>query len=173
MLSPGSLARNAAAFLPVLALILVSACCPVPPPSGGGGDGSGALLLSATANVSDPSLVRFGMLARENQPADKEWSVPFALPRDGVLTHLFVAPTTALETTGAVVEITVVVNSTDTPLHVVHTSTGGSAVLSDTSTEVPVHAGDLVWVRFAETAGLDPVVTPGSFAVYNVTFELR
>ncbi len=131
------------------------------------------LLLSGTANISDASLVRYGMLARENQPETREDSVLYALPRAGTLRNLFVAPSMALESAGASVTVTIRTNQADTALALTHTQADGAANLSDTATTVPVAAGDRISIRFQETAGVDPVTTPGMFVHYNVTLELH
>jgi hypothetical protein len=145
---------------------------PVGPPGPPGG-AAGVLLLSGSANVSDASLTRYAMLARENQPDGREDTVLYALPRGGTLQNLFVVPATTLEAAGAVIQITIRVNQVDTALSVTHTQALGDADLSDTTTVVPVNQGDRVSIRFQETAGVDPIVTPGLFANYNVTLELH
>ena len=163
------------------AVLILAACKgpagpPGPPgPAGPPGPGGGAsvLLLSATASVADASMTRFAMLARENQQDFKEHTVLFPLPRAGTLKNMWVTPSVAIETPGATVEITVRINQADTPLSVSHTQAGGSANLSDTTTTVAVNAGDWISIRFEETAGLDPIVTPGTLSVYNVTLELH
>ena len=149
---------------------------PGPPgPAGPPGPGGGAavLLLTGTAAVADASLTRYGMLTRENQQDFKEPTVLFALPRGGTLKNMYVSPTSAIETAGATVEITVRINQADTALSLTHTQADGTAVLSDTTTTVAVNAGDRISMRFRETAGLDPIVSAGTQANYNVTLELH
>jgi hypothetical protein len=173
------MSRNALASLAFAAAVAMPGCQgpagpPGPPgPAGPPGSGAAVLLLTASANVSDASETRYGMFERENQPETREDSVLYALPRAGTLHNLFIAPTAALESAGAVVTITLRVNQTDTALTLTHTQADGTAVLSDTATTVAVNAGDRVSIRFQETAGIDPISTPGVFAIYNVTLELH
>ncbi len=145
---------------------------PGPPGPPGSGGGTTVLLLTGSANVSDAGLTRYAMFERENQPETRESSVLYALPRSGTLRNLFVAPSTTLENPAAVVRVTVRVNQVDTALSLAHTQAEGDANLSDTTTAVPVNAGDRISIEFAETAGQDPVTSAGLFAHYNVTLEL-
>jgi hypothetical protein len=167
-------------FLAILAVPTLPGCQGPPgpqgvpgPPGPPGSGGAAVLLLTGTASISDASLTRYGMFARENQPEDREDSVLFALPRAGTLRNLVIAPSATLENPGAVVEITIRINQVDTALSLTHTQADGHTNLSDTSTTVAINQGDRISIRFRETAGVDPVVTPGLFAHYNVTLELQ
>ncbi len=145
-----------------------------PGPQGpAGSGGSAVLLLTGSANVSDASLTRYAMFERENQPEPREYSVLYALPRAGTLRNLFIAPGAMLENPGAVVQVTIRINQVDTALSLTHTQADGTANLSDTTTTVAVNQGDRISIRFQETAGIDPIVTAGVFAHYNVTLELH
>jgi hypothetical protein len=111
------------------------------------------------------------MFERENQ--FDETGVPHALTRGGTLKNLFVAPSSTPENANSVIQVTVRINLVDTALSVTHTQAQGSGNLSNTVTEVPVNQGDRISIRFEETAGFDPIVTPGLRANYNVTLELQ
>lgn len=156
----------------VIVVVLTLPGCqgPAGPP---GSDGSSVLLLTASANVSDASSTRYAMFERENQPEPREASVLYALPRAGTLRNLFIVPLSVLESPGVVVEVTIRINQIDTALSLTHTQADGSANLSDTTTTVPVNQGDRISIRFQETAGIDPITTPGVFANYTVTLELH
>jgi hypothetical protein len=76
-------------------------------------------------------------------------------PSNGSLKNLVIKQSNTLAT-GSVIEVTVLVNNTDTQLSLQLTSADGTNFKSDASNTVPVNQGDLISLHIQEIGGVAP-----------------
>lgn len=112
-------------------------------------------------------------MANANQISYSGWSgsptesrVQFPIPRNGTINNLFIHAS-GIPVAGCSVTATLMVNGFATALSVTHLSIDGTSVKGNTTTIISVNQGDLISIKFEETAGVGPA------QYYKAAFEIK
>jgi hypothetical protein len=122
----------------------------------GGGGGTNVETLFGSTLINTASQLRYGFLSQDNRTVELEASFPIS--RGGTLKNLRARAAGGLDNSASVA-VTVRVAQTDTDLTLTIDEIDGTSTVENLVDTATVNAGDLVTIRFEETANMSPTLT--------------